>query len=224
MQLTIAKIICRLYAFGLAILALSLAKFFSGSIVAAALLAGAVGLALLQPWAFFPAYAVPMLYLVETVADVVRVRWLRPSSIMPGGVAMRFRSNWTVHYLLDQPAQFLNWYGVPKWSVKVLLCLMAIGALACAYRLLKKGGQLGVTLRDDNTFYMLAIAAVSKAAIALGVLIIAIAIWQDPPTGGRNPGGPGPGSTIGFAVLRAFPWLVIGGIGWAVTRLIRRQK
>ena len=71
--------------------------------------------------------------------------------------------------------------------------------------------------RHDKTSHLRMIAAMSKVAIGIGVLIVAMAVWSDPPTGGRNPGGPGAGASIGFAVLRACPWIVIGSIGWAAT-------
>jgi hypothetical protein len=67
-------------------------------------------------------------------------------------------------------------------------------------------------------------ALVSKMAVGVAVLIIAVAIWKDPPIGGGNPGGPSPGTTVGYAIVRAGTWLVAGGIGWAVTSWLLCQN
>jgi hypothetical protein len=67
-------------------------------------------------------------------------------------------------------------------------------------------------------------ALISKLAVGIAVLIIAAAIWKDPPVGGRNPGGPSPGATVGFAIILAGPWLIVGIIGWAVTAWLIRTN
>lgn len=222
MPLFAAKTICRLYAIGLAALAVSFATYLSGSIVAAGLFATAVGLALLHRWAFLPACAVPMLYLAENVARAIPIP-LRPSSAMPRVVATRFQSNWVLNLLLERPAHFFAWYGVPQTIITILFCAFLIAAIAYAYQMLKRNGQLGAVSHKDKTSYIRIISVLSKVAVAVGVLIIAIAVWRDPPTGGTNPGGPESGSTIIFAVLDACPWLMVGSIGWVVTAWFSRR-
>jgi hypothetical protein len=222
MPLIVAKTICRLYAVGLAVLAVSFAAFLSGSIVTAGLLATAVGLALLHRWAFLPAFAVPILYIAELVARAIPIR-LRPSSVMPRGVATRFPFNWLTELLLERPARFFAWYGVPPTVTAILFCAFLIAALAYAYRVLKRNGQLGAMSPKDKTSYIRIISALSKVSVAVGVLIIAIAVWRDPPTGGTNPGGPAAGSTLIFAALDACPWFIIGGIGWVATSWFSRR-
>lgn len=225
MRLIDAKIICRLYALGLAALAASLAVLFSGSIAAAGLLAVAVGLALLHQWAFMPAYAVPLLYICETIADALRVRWLRPSGVMPGVLGNRFRFNVVVSHLFDRPAKFFEWYGVPEYVFKILLCVTAITALAYAHQRLRKNAQFRqFRSYREKVLYARILARISKVVVALSLLIIVIAVLKDPPIGGRNPGGPGPGTSLMFAIYRAGPWLLIGSIGWAATAWLIRKN
>lgn len=224
MQVLVAKVICRLYAVGLVALAASIALGFTGTAAAVGLIALAVGLSSLHRWAFLPSYAIPLSYVVESVADAIHVRWLRPSGAMPGLLGNRFRSNLVVHYFLERPAKFFEWYGIPEQVTKILLCLIAISALVYAHRMLDKSGLLRrLQASRDKLYYARVMAILSKVAVGVATLIIAMAVWKDPPRGGSNPGGPGPGASLVFAVLYTGPWLIVGGIGWALSARLLRQ-
>jgi hypothetical protein len=224
MQMLVAKLICRLFAVGLVALAASIALGFTGTAAAAGLIILAVGLASLQQWAILPAYAIPLFYAVESVADAIHVRWLRPSGAMPGLLGNRFRSNLTVHYLLERPANFFEWYGIPEQIAQILLCLMAIVALAYAHQALQKSGLLRRWTERDKLRFASIIGVVSKVVVIVAILTVAMAVWKDPPRGGSNPGGPSPGAYVVFAVLFAGPWLIAGGIGWALSAWWLRTK
>jgi hypothetical protein len=224
MRLLVSKLICRLFAVGLVAVGMSLALGITGTFVGALLIASAIGLALLQRWAFFPAIAVPFLYMVESIADAIHVRWLRPSHTMPSLLGRRFKFNFAMQYFLERPADFFSWYGIPEQLAKMLLCLFAIGALVYAHRLLATSGSFRrIQTSRDKLIYARVIGVISKAVVGIATLIIAMAVWKDPPGLGSNPGGPGPGTSVFFAVLFTGPWLIAGGIGWALSARRLRQ-
>jgi hypothetical protein len=68
------------------------------------------------------------------------------------------------------------------------------------------------------------ISIISKMILGMALLVIAYAVWKDPPTGGPNPGGPSPGLLVMYAVIIAGPWIIAGAAGWALTAWLRRSR
>jgi hypothetical protein len=215
MPLTLARGICFFYGALLAAIGLAMAIYPWNILFVVGLWAAAVGLALRYRWAFWSGYAVGMLCLVQSAGDLLAVR-------LP--LRNLFRQNLARHYLLESPSQFFFWYGIPKPITEIILCIAALAALAWAHRTLAAQGLLrSTTDRVGLQFFVTVVSIVSKAALAIALAVIAYALWKDPPTGGHNPGGFGPGTLLIYAVIFAGPWLLAGAAGWAFAAWLRRR-
>jgi MFS family permease len=157
-----------------------------------------------------------MLCIVQAAADATATR-------LP--LSNLFRENLAHHFLLERPAQFFAWYGVPKPLSQIVLCALLIAALAWAHRILVKHALLRpLTDHDGKRLFVIIISIISKMILGMALLVIAYAVWKDPPTGGPNPGGPSPGMLVFYAVIFAGPWVIAGAAGWAITAWLRRRR
>jgi hypothetical protein len=215
MPVILARSICFLCAAVLAALGLAMVMFPWNLLVVLGLWASAIGLALWYRWAFWTWYVVVMLCLVQAAADATASR-------LP--LRNLFRENLAWHFLLERPAQFLAWYGIPKPASQIALCTLALVSLAWAHRTLSKHTLLRqLTDHDGKRLFTSIVSIVSKVSLGIALLVIAYAVWKDPLTGGRIPGGPGPGMLVIYAVIFAGPWVIAGSSGWALTAWLRRR-
>jgi hypothetical protein len=216
MPLTLARSICIVYAAVLAAFGLAMAMYPWNLLFVLGLWASAIGLVLRYRWAFWPAFAVAMLCLVQAAADATAAR-------LP--LRNLFRENLAHHYLLESPAQFFAWYGIPKPISQMALCMLALAALAWTHGALAKHGLLRpLADHDGKRLYVTIVSIVSKAILGIALLVIVYAVWKDPPTGGHNPGGPGPGMLAIYALFCAGPWVIAGAAGWGLTAWLRRRR
>lgn len=215
MPAILSKSICYLYSVAIAAFGLAMVMFPWNIIAVIGLWASALGLALRFRWAFGIAYAVALLNVVAVASNGLGVR-LPLSGI--------FRENLARHYLLESPAQFFNWYGIPKPVSQIALCMLAIALLAMAHATLARKRLLRpLNDRDGKLLFARIGSILSKLTLAVALIVIAYAFWKDPPTGGRNPGGPGPGILAFLSLIVAGPWAIAGAGGWALAARLRRS-
>ncbi len=224
--LSAAKILWGFYAVLLVVLALGMMIPDPGTIAAAAvLLLAAGGVAARRTWAFPLAYAPLVLYAFDFAGKTFGLWWLCASRYLPTSqLRNRLHDNVLTWQLLDRPAFFFNWWGVPLTVTKLVLCLGLLVLLALAHRRLVQSGAVGKPMPPRvGRNWLTMIAAVSGLTLALAGISIVIAAIIDPP-GKSSPGGFGPGMLVFYTGLYAIPWAILGAVGLTTSLILLKRN
>lgn len=127
----------------------------------------------------------------------------------------------------ESVASYFRHWGIPVGLTISLVYVLVLAILTAAHIALVRHGwfdnQNSSSLRAQRRL-AIGLKYLGIAVIVAVVLFVGVALIKDPPTGGRNPGGPSPGALFGMALLFGLPFVPAGFILFIAAQYMLRRN